>query len=146
MSIAQPHAHAQPGGITQRIDSGGAAMVVLSADSVRNESHDCGKVAETPRAAWPKYGVTRDYVMGQKWCRHGRRVGSICVKDVPANPEGSFTAPKAPRHHHESSSSCAPPPARRTMLALYESIGMLPKRAAIVAARIIPCTLEFLIE
>jgi glycolate oxidase len=98
-----------------------------------------------------KYGVTRDYVMSLEVVLvDGRitRFGTACVKDVAGysmkdlfiGSEGSLgiitevllrLVPK--------------PAARRTMLALYDSIEAAASTvSAIIAARIIPCTLEFL--
>jgi glycolate oxidase len=98
-----------------------------------------------------KYGVTRDYVMGlEVVLADGQavRLGSQCVKDVAGyslkdlfvGSEGTLgiitevLLKLVPR-----------PAARRTMLALYDSIEDAAETvSAIVAARIIPCTLEFL--
>ncbi len=98
-----------------------------------------------------KYGVTRDYVMGiEVVLADGRivRYGSQCVKDVAGysmkdlfiGSEGTLGIVTevllrlVPR-----------PAARRTMLALYDRIEDAAETvSAIIAARIIPCTLEFL--
>ena len=98
-----------------------------------------------------KYGVTRDYVMALEVVLADARVarlGSACVKDVAGyslkdlfiGSEGTLgiitevLLKLLPR-----------PAARRTMLALYDSIEDAAETvSAIVAARIIPCTLEFL--
>ena len=98
-----------------------------------------------------KYGVTRDYVMGlEVVLADGRlaRLGSSCVKDVAGyslkdlfiGSEGTLGVitevllKLVPR-----------PAARRTMLALFDRIeDAADTVSAIVAARIIPCTLEFL--
>src|SRR4051794_33104743 len=98
-----------------------------------------------------KYGVTRDYVMAlEVVLPDGRitRFGSPCVKDVAGysmkdlfiGSEGTLGVitevllKLVPR-----------PPARRTMLALYDRIeDAADTVSAIIAARIIPCTLEFL--
>ena len=98
-----------------------------------------------------KYGVTRDYVMAlEVVLADGRiaRFGSPCVKDVAGysmkdlfiGSEGTLgiitevLLKLVPR-----------PAARRTMLALYERIEDAAETvSAIIAARIIPCTLEFL--
>ena len=98
-----------------------------------------------------KYGVTRDYVMAvrvvlpdgtETW------LGNKCVKDVAGysmkdlfvGSEGTLglitevMLKLVPR-----------PKARRTMLALYDSMEAAAETiSAIIAARIIPCTLEFL--
>src|SRR5919107_5537738 len=98
-----------------------------------------------------KYGVTRDYVMAlEVVLADGRvlRFGSGCVKDVAGysmkdlfvGSEGTLgivtevLLKLVPR-----------PPARQTMLALYDRIEDAAETvSAIIAARIIPCTLEFL--
>ena len=98
-----------------------------------------------------KYGVTRDYVMGiQVVLPDGELVflGNKCVKDVAGysmkdlfvGSEGTLgiitevLLKLLPR-----------PKARRTMLALYASMEAAAETiSAIIAARIIPCTLEFL--
>jgi glycolate oxidase len=98
-----------------------------------------------------KYGVTRDYVMGiQVVLPDGELVflGNKCVKDVAGysmkdlfvGSEGTLgiitevLLKLLPR-----------PKARRTMLALYDSMEAAAETiSAIIAARIMPCTLEFL--
>ena len=98
-----------------------------------------------------KYGVTRDYVMGMTVVLPDGRVatlGNKCVKDVAGyslkdlfiGSEGTLgiitevLLKLLPR-----------PAARRTMLALYDSIEAAARTvSAIIAARMIPCTLEFL--
>ncbi|MEI6535437.1 MAG: FAD-linked oxidase C-terminal domain-containing protein [Verrucomicrobiaceae bacterium] len=98
-----------------------------------------------------KYGVTRDYVMGMKVVLADGTVaslGSKCVKDVAGyslkdlfiGSEGTLgiitevLLKLLPR-----------PAARRTMLALYDSMEAAAETvSAIIAAKIIPCTLEFL--
>lgn len=98
-----------------------------------------------------KYGVTRDYVMGlEVVLSDGRvvRLGNACVKDVAGysmkdlfiGSEGTLgiitevLLKLLPR-----------PGARRTMLATYDRMEDAAETvSAIIAARIIPCTLEFL--
>lgn len=98
-----------------------------------------------------KYGVTRDYVMGMTVVlADGEivRLGSKCVKDVAGyslkdlfiGSEGTLgiitevLIKLLPR-----------PAARKTMLALYDSMEAAAQTvSAIIAAKIIPCTLEFL--
>ena len=98
-----------------------------------------------------KYGVTRDYVLGLEVVLPDGRVahlGNKCVKDVAGyslkdlfiGSEGTLgiitevLLKVLPR-----------PAARRTMLALYDRIEDAAETvSAIIAARIIPCTLEFL--
>ncbi len=98
-----------------------------------------------------KYGVTRDYVMAIEAVLPDARIvrfGSQCVKDVAGysmkdlfiGSEGTLgiitevLLKLVPR-----------PAARRTMLALYDRIEDAAETvSAIIAERIIPCTLEFL--
>lgn len=98
-----------------------------------------------------KYGVTRDYVMGlEVVLADGKvtRLGSQCVKDVAGysmkdlfiGSEGTLgiitevLLKIVPR-----------PAARSTMLAVYDRIEDAAETvSAIIAAKIIPCTLEFL--
>ncbi|WP_395736952.1 FAD-binding oxidoreductase [Prosthecobacter sp.] len=98
-----------------------------------------------------KYGVTRDYVMGFEVVLPDGTLtflGNKCVKDVAGysmkdlfiGSEGTLgiitevILKVLPR-----------PKARKTMLALYDSMDAAAKTiSAIIAAKIIPCTLEFL--
>lgn len=98
-----------------------------------------------------KYGVTRDYVMGLELVTpDGRivRLGNACVKDVAGysmkdlfiGSEGTLgiitevLLKLLPR-----------PAARRTMLAVYDRMEDAAETvSAIIASKIIPCTLEFL--
>ena len=98
-----------------------------------------------------KYGVTRDYVMALEVVMPDGRIarfGSACVKDVAGysmkdlfiGSEGSLGVIT------EILLKLLPRPlARQTMLALYDRIEDAAETvSAIIAARIIPCTLEFL--
>ena len=145
---------AQPGAITQRIDEAAARYGLFyppDPGSMRISTIG-GNVAENSGGLRGlKYGVTRDYVMGlEVVLPDGRiaRFGSQCVKDVAGyslkdlfiGSEGTLgiitevLLKLVPR-----------PAARRTMLALYDRIeDAADTVSAIVAARIIPCTLEFL--
>ncbi|CAN5791396.1 FAD-linked oxidase C-terminal domain-containing protein [soil metagenome] len=98
-----------------------------------------------------KYGVTRDYVMGMTVVLPSGEVvwlGNKCVKDVAGyslkdlfiGSEGTLgiitevLLKLLPR-----------PAARRTMLAMYDTMEAAAETvSAIIAAKIIPCTLEFL--
>lgn len=98
-----------------------------------------------------KYGVTRDYVMGLEVVLPDGTItflGNKCVKDVAGysmkdifiGSEGTLgiitevILKVLPR-----------PKARKTMLALYDSMAAAAETiSAIIAAKIIPCTLEFL--
>jgi len=98
-----------------------------------------------------KYGVTRDYVMGLEVVMADgevARLGNACVKDVAGyslkdlfiGSEGTLgiiteiLLKLVPR-----------PSARKTMLATFSSMEAAAEAvSAIIAARIIPCTLEFI--
>ncbi len=98
-----------------------------------------------------KYGVTRDYVMGLEVVLPDgsvARLGNACVKDVAGyslkdlfiGSEGTLGVVT------EVLLKLLPKPAaRRTMLATYGSMEAAADTVSdIIAARIIPCTLEFL--
>ena len=145
---------AQPGVITQRIDEAAARHGLFyppDPGSMRISTIG-GNVAENSGGLRGlKYGVTRDYVMGLEVVLPDGQVarfGNQCVKDVAGyslkdlfiGSEGTLgiitevLLKLVPR-----------PAARRTMLALYDRIeDAAATVSAIVAARIIPCTLEFL--
>jgi glycolate oxidase len=145
---------AQPGAVTLRIDEAAARHGLFyppDPGSLRISTIG-GNVAENSGGLRGlKYGVTRDYVMGlEVVLADGRiaRLGSRCVKDVAGyslkdlfiGSEGTLgiitevLLKLVPR-----------PAARRTLLALYDRIEDAAETvSAIVAARIIPCTLEFL--
>ncbi|MEO7889693.1 MAG: FAD-linked oxidase C-terminal domain-containing protein [Vicinamibacterales bacterium] len=145
---------AQAGAVTQRIDEAAARHGLLyppDPGSMRISTIG-GNVAENSGGLRGlKYGVTRDYVMAiEVVLADGRvtRFGSACVKDVAGysmkdlfvGSEGTLgiitevLLKLVPR-----------PAARRTMLAIYETIEDAAQTVSdIIAARIIPCTLEFL--
>jgi glycolate oxidase len=145
---------AQPGVTTITIDEAAAKHGLFyppDPGSMRISSIG-GNVAENSGGLRGlKYGVTRDYVMGlEVVLADGQvaRFGSQCVKDVAGysmkdlfiGSEGTLgiitevLLKLVPR-----------PVARRTMLALYDRIEDAAETvSAIIAARIIPCTLEFL--
>src|SRR5215217_879219 len=145
---------AQPGAITQRIDEAAAkhGLFYPPDPGAMRISTIGGNVAENSGGLRGlKYGVTRDYVMGlEVVLANGdiARFGNQCVKDVAGyslkdlfvGSEGTLgiitevLLKLVPR-----------PAARRTMLALYDRIeDAADTVSAIIAARIIPCTLEFL--
>jgi glycolate oxidase len=145
---------AQPGAITQRIDeaAGRHGLFYPPDPGSQRISTIGGNVAENSGGLRGlKYGVTRDYVMSlEVVLADGQiaRLGTACVKDVAGyslkdlfvGSEGTLgiitevLLKLVPR-----------PAARRTMLALYDRIeDAADTVSAIVAARIIPCTLEFL--
>ena len=100
-----------------------------------------------------KYGVTRDYVMGLEVVL-ARRRGRAARQQVRQGRRRLLAEGPVHRHRKGRSassprccSSCVPrPAARRTMLALVRprSSDAADTVSAIIAARIIPCTLEFL--
>ena len=145
---------AQPGMITQKIDEAaiGHGLFYPPDPGSMRVSTIGGNVAENSGGLRGlKYGVTRDYVLGlEVVLPDGRvaRLGNKCVKDVAGyslkdlfiGSEGTLgiitevLLKLLPR-----------PAARRTMLALYDRIEDAAETvSAIIAARIIPCTLEFL--
>lgn len=145
---------AQPGVVTLAIDEAAARHGLFyppDPGSIRVSTIG-GNVAENSGGLRGlKYGVTRDYVMAlEVVLPDGRitRFGSPCVKDVAGysmkdlfiGSEGTLgiitevLLRLVPR-----------PPARQTMLALYDRIeDAADTVSTIIAARIIPCTLEFL--
>lgn len=98
-----------------------------------------------------KYGVTRDYVMGLEVVLPGGEViwtGNKCVKDVAGytlrdlfiGSEGTLGVIT-----RVLLKLIPPPAARKTMLAVYDDMEKAAHTvSAIIAAKIIPCTLEFL--
>lgn len=98
-----------------------------------------------------KYGVTRDYVMGLEVVLAGGEVlwtGNPCVKDVAGytlrdlfiGSEGTLGVITK-----VLLKLIPPPEARQTMLAIYDDMEAAARTvAAMIAAKIIPCTLEFL--
>ncbi|CAN5785748.1 FAD-linked oxidase C-terminal domain-containing protein [soil metagenome] len=145
---------AQPGAITARIDeaAGRHGLFYPPDPGSMRISTIGGNVAENSGGLRGlKYGVTRDYVMGlEVVLPDGRiaRFGNQCVKDVAGyslkdlfvGSEGTLGVIT------EVLLKLVPRPAsRRTMLALYDRIEDAAQTvSAIVAAHIIPCTLEFL--
>jgi glycolate oxidase len=145
---------AQPGAITQRIDeaAGRHGLFYPPDPGSMRISTIGGNVAENSGGLRGlKYGVTRDYVMGLEVVLASgevARFGNQCVKDVAGyslkdlfiGSEGTLGIIT------EVLLSLVPrPAARRTMLALYDRIEDAAQTvSAIVAAHIIPCTLEFL--
>jgi glycolate oxidase len=146
--------HAQCGVITKAIDDAAQKVGLFYPPDPGSMKISTigGNVAENSGGLRGlKYGVTRDYVMAvrvvlpdgtETW------LGNKCVKDVAGysmkdlfvGSEGTLglitevMLKLVPR-----------PKSRRTMLALYDSMEAAAETiSAIIAARIIPCTLEFL--
>ena len=145
---------AQAGATTARIDEAAAQHQLFyppDPGSMRISTIG-GNVAENSGGLRGlKYGVTRDYVMALEVVMADGRVvrfGSGCVKDVAGysmkdlfiGSEGTLGVVT------EVLLKLVPrPAARKTLLALYDRIeDAADTVSAIVAARIIPCTLEFL--
>ncbi|MBL9142468.1 MAG: FAD-binding protein [Verrucomicrobiaceae bacterium] len=145
---------AQCGVITKEIDDAAAAVGLFYPPDPGSMKISTigGNVAENSGGLRGlKYGVTRDYVMGMEVVLpDGELVflGNKCVKDVAGysmkdlfiGSEGTLgiitevLIKLLPR-----------PQSRKTMLALYDSMEAAAETiSAIIAARIIPCTLEFL--
>ena len=146
--------HAQCGVITKEIDDAAAkhGLFYPPDPGSMKISTIGGNVAENSGGLRGlKYGVTRDYVMGMTVVLADgsiAKLGNKCVKDVAGyslkdlfiGSEGTLgiitevLLKLLPR-----------PAARRTMLAMYDSMEAAAETvSAIIAARIIPCTLEFL--
>ena len=145
---------AECGAITQRIDEAAAVHGLFYPPDPGSMKISTigGNVAENSGGLRGlKYGVTRDYVMAlEVVLPDGRiaRLGNACVKDVAGysmkdlfiGSEGTLgiitevLLRLLPR-----------PAARRTMLAIYDRMEDAAETvSAIIAAKIIPCTLEFL--
>jgi glycolate oxidase len=145
---------AQSGVITKEIDDAAAAVGLFYPPDPGSMKISTigGNVAENSGGLRGlKYGVTRDYIMALEVVLPDGTVtmlGNKCVKDVAGysmkdlfvGSEGTLgivtevTLRLLPR-----------PPARRTMLALYDEMAAAAETiSAIIAAKIIPCTLEFL--
>lgn len=145
---------AQSGVITQRIDEAAAPYGLFyppDPGSLKISTIG-GNVAENSGGLRGlKYGVTRDYVMGMEAVLPDGtivRLGNACVKDVAGysmkdlfiGSEGTLgiitevLLKLLPR-----------PAARKTLLAVFNRMEDAAETvSAIIAARIIPCTLEFL--
>ncbi len=145
---------AECGAITQRIDEAAAVHGLFYPPDPGSMKISTigGNVAENSGGLRGlKYGVTRDYVMAlEVVLPDGRiaRLGNACVKDVAGysmkdlfiGSEGTLgiitevLLKLLPR-----------PAARQTMLAIYDRMEDAAETvSAIIAAKIIPCTLEFL--
>ena len=145
---------AQPGAITADIDAAAATHGLFYPPDPGSMKISTigGNVAENSGGLRGlKYGVTRDYVMALTVVLPNGNIatfGNACVKDVAGysmkdlfiGSEGTLgiitevLLKLLPR-----------PAARRTMLATFPSMESAAQTvSAIIAARIIPCTLEFL--
>src|SRR6185312_1762150 len=145
---------AQPGAITMRIDEAAARHGLFYPPDPGSQriSTIGGNVSENSGGLRGlKYGVTRDYVMGMEVVLATGETfftGNKCVKDVAGyslkdifiGSEGTLGVVTKillkliPR-----------PAARKTLLAVYERMDEAASTvSAIIAAKIIPCTMEFL--
>jgi glycolate oxidase len=145
---------AQAGVLTQSIyDAADAAGLFYPPDpGSMKVSTIGGNVAENAGGLRGlKYGVTRDYVMGlEVVLADGQicRLGSTCVKDVAGyslkdlfvGSEGTLGVVT------EVTLKLLPKPAaRRTLMATYSRMDAAAETvSAIIEAKIVPCTLEFL--
>lgn len=145
---------AQSGAITQKIDeaAGKCGLFYPPDPGSMKISTIGGNVAENSGGLRGlKYGVTRDYVMGLEVVLPDARVvnlGNACVKDVAGysmkdlfiGSEGTLGIITEVRLK-----LLPRPAARRTMLAMFNRMEDAAQTVSdIIAARIIPCTLEFL--
>jgi glycolate oxidase len=146
--------HAECGVITKAIDDAAQAVGLFYPPDPGSMKISTigGNVAENSGGLRGlKYGVTRDYVMAIRvvlpdgtvtWLGNkcGKDVAGYSMKDLFVGSEGTLGIIT------EVILKLVPKPvARRTMLALYDSMGAAAETiSAIIAAKIIPCTLEFL--
>jgi glycolate oxidase len=144
----------QPGVLTAKIDEAAAAHGLFYPPDPGSMKLSTigGNVAENSGGLRGlKYGVTRDYVLGlEVVLPTGEllRCGTKCVKDVAGysvkdlfiGSEGTLGVVT------EILLKLVPrPAARKTMLAAFDSMADAAETvSAIIAAKIIPCTLEFL--
>lgn len=98
-----------------------------------------------------KYGVTKDYVMGMEFYDvHGELVktGSRTVKCVTGyNLTGFMTASEGTLgvFSHIILKLVPPPKASKAMMAVFDDVNKASEAvAAIIAAHVVPCTLEFM--
>jgi glycolate oxidase len=145
---------AEAGAITQAIDQAAAqhGLFYPPDPGSRKISTIGGNVAENSGGLRGlKYGVTRDYVMGMEVVLASGDVvwlGNKCVKDVAGyNLRDLFIGSEGTLGivTRVLLKLVPQPAARKTMLASYTSIEAAGATVSdIIAAKIIPCTLEFL--
>jgi glycolate dehydrogenase FAD-linked subunit len=144
----------QPGVITQKIDQEAATTGLFYPPDPgsQNISTIGGNVAENSGGLRGlKYGVTRDYVMGLEVVLADGQVawlGNKCVKDVAGyNLRDLFIGSEGTLGIvTEILLKLLPrPDSRKTLLASFRTLEEAAETvSAIIAAKIIPCTLEFL--
>jgi glycolate oxidase len=143
---------AQPGAITADIDAaaGKHGLFYPPDPGSMRVSTIGGNVAENSGGLRGlKYGVTRDYVMGLEVVLPDgsiTRLGNACVKDVAGySMKDLFIGSEGTLGIITEVLLKLRPAARRTMLASYDRMEDAARTvSAIIAAKIIPCTLEFL--
>ena len=140
---------AQSGVITKEIDDACAKVGLLYPPDPGSMKISTigGNVAGTPEAsAASKYGVTRDYVMGIEvnCCRMAATFSAIkCGRMAGYSMKDLFVGSGARWASPGFASVLPRPKARKTMLALYDSMEKAAETiSAIIAAKIIPCTLS----
>jgi len=146
--------HAEAGVVTQRIfDAADAAGLFYPPDpGSMKVSTIGGNVAENAGGLRGlKYGVTRDYVMGLEVVLADGTVtwlGSKCVKDVAGyNLRDLFVGSEGTLGviTQVLLKLLPKPAARQTLLATFSSLEAAAEAVSrIIAAKILPCTLEFL--
>ena len=144
----------EPGVITQKIDEAAATAGLFYPPDPGSQKISTigGNVAENSGGLRGlKYGVTRDYVMGLEVVLADGdvvRLGNQCVKDVAGyNLRDLFIGSEGTLGIvTEVLLKLLPrPAARKTLLASFHSLEAAAETvSAIIAAKIIPCTLEFL--
>jgi glycolate oxidase len=145
---------AEPGVITQKIAEAALAVGLFYPPDPGSMKISTigGNVAENSGGLRGlKYGVTRDYVMGLEVVLASGEIvwlGNKCVKDVAGyNVKELFIGSEGTLGVITKVllKLVPAPAARRTLLAVYDDIAAAAETvSAIIAAKIIPCTLEFL--
>ena len=148
------YARVQPGVVTAKLAAAVAAKGLFYPPDPgsQNVSTIAGNVAENAGGLRGlKYGVTKDYVMGMDFFDvSGNLVstGSKTVKCVTGyNLAGLMVASEGTLGiFNEITLKLVPPPqASQAMMAIYDTVEAATETvAAIIAAKIVPCTLEFL--
>ncbi len=148
------YAIVQPGVVTAKLAAAVAAKGLFYPPDPgsQNVSTIAGNVAENAGGLRGlKYGVTKDYVMGLDFFdAFGNLVstGSKTVKCVTGyNLAGLMVASEGTLGvFNEITLKLVPPPkASKAMMAIYDSVEAATETvAAIIASKIVPCTLEFL--
>lgn len=151
---ADMYARVEPGVVTAKLAAAVAAKGLFYPPDPgsQNVSTMAGNVAENAGGLRGlKYGVTKDYVMGLDFFDAGGNLvttGSKTVKCVTGyNLAGLMVASEGTLGiFNEIILKLVPPPqASSAMMAIYDTVEAATETvAAIIAAKIVPCTLEFL--